>query len=253
VDYARSVNEGGTTGGGIGDFSEVTRVGLTLSEVKAFDVAVGEVVRSVGKVSATDGLGADWLAISATGTPGDDVELIDFDNGLQGTRNESFAYGHKSRNAGQTIFDDPQVIVDVGATGVATYRNTFASVDLSSVVPSEASSAKVRVYAYAKYPNATTAARLALQGWARKTGSTLTNSSDAEIIVGLDYQVSSSNAELESSFVGEFDIALTPGSSPNFDFQLRIQDPFIGSGGATYLSLIISVISYNVKYANAEA
>jgi len=86
VDYSRSVNDGGTTGGGIGDFSEVTRVGLTLSEVKAFDVAVGETVENIGKSLATDGLGEEWLVISATGSPGDDIELIDFDNGLQGRR-----------------------------------------------------------------------------------------------------------------------------------------------------------------------
>jgi len=86
VDYARSVNEGGTTGGGIGDFSEVTRVGLTLDEVKQFDVSVSETVENIGKSLATDGLGEEWLVISATGSPGDDIELIDFDNGLQGRR-----------------------------------------------------------------------------------------------------------------------------------------------------------------------
>ena len=94
VDYSRSVNDGGTTGGGIGDFSEVTRVGLTLSEVKAFDVAVGEAVRSIGKVSATDNLGADWLVISATGGSGDDIDLIDFVNGLQGSRIKNVVYSN---------------------------------------------------------------------------------------------------------------------------------------------------------------
>lgn len=68
------------------------RVGLTLDAVKEFDVSVGNVVRSVGRNTATDSLGADWLVISSTGSPGDDVDLIDFDNGLQGVRDKSKLY-----------------------------------------------------------------------------------------------------------------------------------------------------------------
>jgi hypothetical protein len=87
LDYSRSINAAGTEGGGgIADFSEVTRVGLTLNDVKAFDVAVGDVVRSVGNSSATDGEGAQWLSISSTGVSGDDENIIDFNNGLQGRR-----------------------------------------------------------------------------------------------------------------------------------------------------------------------
>lgn len=89
LDYYRSISPSDSGSGGIADFSEVTRVGLTLSEVKAFDVSVGDVVENVGKTTATDGLGEEWLAVGATGSPGDDVDLIDFDNGLQGQRVEN--------------------------------------------------------------------------------------------------------------------------------------------------------------------
>lgn len=85
VDYSSSVNAEGASGG-ISDFSEVIRVGLTLSEIKTFAVSVGEVVRNIGGAVASDGLGSDWLVISASGTPSDDENLISFNNGLQGQR-----------------------------------------------------------------------------------------------------------------------------------------------------------------------
>jgi hypothetical protein len=84
VDYSRSVNSGGTAGAGIVGFLDLIRVGLTLPAIKLFNVNVGESVRNVGKVTATDSLGANWLVISASGTPGNDQTIIDFSNGLQG-------------------------------------------------------------------------------------------------------------------------------------------------------------------------
>jgi hypothetical protein len=84
VDYSRSVNFGSTDPVGIAGFSELTRVGLTLPAIKLFNVNVGESVRNIGKVTATDSLGANWLVASASGTPGDDNTVIDFSNGLQG-------------------------------------------------------------------------------------------------------------------------------------------------------------------------
>ena len=84
VDYSQLV-EPASGSGSPADFSEVIRVGLTLSEIKAFNVSVGDTVRNVGEVTATDGLGKDWLAVSATGSPGDDITLINFANGLQGS------------------------------------------------------------------------------------------------------------------------------------------------------------------------
>lgn len=102
VDYERSIVPAGAGGGGVANFSEVTRVGLTLDEVKAFDVAVGDVVQNVGRVILSDGLGAQWVVKSSTGSPGDDVDLIDFANGLQGERvmNVVYAYDISSDIAG---------------------------------------------------------------------------------------------------------------------------------------------------------
>jgi hypothetical protein len=91
VDYSRAVNAGSTDG--IVGFSELIRVGLTLPAIKLFNVNVGESVRNVGKATATDALGADWLVTSASGTPGNDKTVIDFSNGLQGvaiTNNREF-------------------------------------------------------------------------------------------------------------------------------------------------------------------
>lgn len=90
IDYTPSIVQ--ADAGGAVDLSETIRVGLVLDDVKAFDVSVGDVVRSVGRAIATDDLGADWLVISATGGAGDDIDLIDFDNGLQGQRDKSKLY-----------------------------------------------------------------------------------------------------------------------------------------------------------------
>ena len=138
------------TDGGGEPSDGVTQVGLLLSDIKQFNVTPGETVRNVGKLTALDGLGADWLVVSSTGGPGDDVDLIDFANGTQGRRNASFAYGKSIRESGQFLFDDPEYVV---STNDATaYRQQWTEVDISSVVPDEASSAIVRVYLQAKYP-----------------------------------------------------------------------------------------------------
>jgi hypothetical protein len=93
VDYSRSVNSGGASDVGIVGFSELTRVGLTLPAIKLFNVNVGESVQNIGKATATDALGSNWLVTSASGTPGNDKTVIDFSNGLQGisiTNNREF-------------------------------------------------------------------------------------------------------------------------------------------------------------------
>lgn len=90
VDYTASIATSGS--GGSVDLSDTIRVGLILDDVKAFDASVGDVLRSVGRATATDNLGADWLVISSTGSPGDDVDLIDLDNGLQAQRDKSKLY-----------------------------------------------------------------------------------------------------------------------------------------------------------------
>ncbi len=74
------------------NLGSVTQVGLLLPDIKLLDVTPGDTVRNVGKITATDGLGADWLVVSNTGNPADDETLIDFANGLQGQRIDSIAY-----------------------------------------------------------------------------------------------------------------------------------------------------------------
>ena len=75
---------------GGGSTTNATKVGLLLSDIKALDVTPGDTVRNVGKTTALDGFGADWLVVSATGNVADDETLIDFTNGTQGQKIERF-------------------------------------------------------------------------------------------------------------------------------------------------------------------
>ena len=71
----------------LGDYREY---GLLLADIKKVDVSPGQTIGSIGKTSATDDLGANWLVVSPTGGTADDIDLIDFDNGLQGERLRNF-------------------------------------------------------------------------------------------------------------------------------------------------------------------
>ncbi len=81
------------TDSGGGGTTNATQVGTLLSDIKQFNVTPGDTVRNVGKTTALDDLGAYWLVVSNTGSPADDVDLIDFANGTQGQRinNELYA------------------------------------------------------------------------------------------------------------------------------------------------------------------
>lgn len=116
TDYYRLISAPTDSGGDV-DFSEVTRVGLTLSEIKGFDAAVGETIQNVGRLTAEDGEGGEWLVKSATGSAGDDVFLIDLTNGLQATRiNKTGSYPKLvwSGSATSVSMDD----LDDGGPGV---------------------------------------------------------------------------------------------------------------------------------------
>lgn len=123
VVYDPSVTESGG-GGSVDSFSELLRVGLTLDEIKEFDVSVGDSVRSIGKDLTTDNLGADWLVVSATGNPADDVDLIDFSNGLQGRRVNNVVYAKDYEDVAPSIRDgsfDPESMNSIwtgSSTGV---------------------------------------------------------------------------------------------------------------------------------------
>lgn len=75
-----------TNAGGSGDLNDYRQYGLLLADIKGLEVIPGMTVGTVGKLSVTDTEGADWLVVSPTGSPADDIDIIDFDNGLQGTR-----------------------------------------------------------------------------------------------------------------------------------------------------------------------
>lgn len=75
-----------TSGGGGSDLTGYREYSLLLADVKKLIKAPGQTVSSIGAASTIDREGVDWLVVSNTGNPADDVDLIDFDNGLQGTR-----------------------------------------------------------------------------------------------------------------------------------------------------------------------
>lgn len=100
-----------------------TENGLLLADVKQLDKTPGQTVRSIGKISAQDGLGALWLVVTDTGNPADDIDLIDFDNGTQGERLKNYL------GAG----DNLQEIADAGASAQATARDNLGLPDYEEV------------------------------------------------------------------------------------------------------------------------
>lgn len=86
--YVASVKD--ANGGATGDIANYRQYALTLADMKQLNKIPGQTVGSVGKVITTDNLGADWLVVSNTGNPADDIDLIDFDNGAQGQRIKNF-------------------------------------------------------------------------------------------------------------------------------------------------------------------
>jgi len=236
VEYSASISPVESTGGG-GTASDTIQVGLTLADVKALDVAVGDVCRSVGRVTANDGLGADWLVISSTGSPGDDVSLIDFNNGLQGSLDSSKLY--RREGIGTFILDDP---ITVLATADATsYRSTWTAISLAAAsIPVTASSVIIRVSLYAVYPTGGISDSLNLRALARKSGSTSTSSA---LKVGEAYSQTNTNDTNPASFVSEFTV---PFASDEFELNIIVNDPFGGSNNTTP-DLDVSVIGYTIN------
>ena len=139
VDYSPLVEP--STGSGSDpatSFTELIRVGLILSDIKSFDVAVGDLVRNIGLTLTSDGLGKNWLARSATGSPGDDVDLIDFTNGLQGAAIVS-AIG--SGGTGATTAAGARTALDVIENGTGTV--TSGNIAADAIVTDKLSNAAV--------------------------------------------------------------------------------------------------------------
>lgn len=125
--------ENTTTDGSEGQITYAT----LLNDLKALNVTPGQYVENIGKATALDGEGARWLVVSATGSPGDDVDLIDFDNGTQGQRVENQLYSIKSlqeiEDAGTSAQAEARDNIDVYSTseipGVITTRvGTFTEI-----------------------------------------------------------------------------------------------------------------------------
>lgn len=73
-----------------------TQWARTLSAVKALSVVPGNIVANVGKNTFDDGEGAWWFIVSDTGSAGDDLDLIDINNGTQGKRIQNPLYQVKN-------------------------------------------------------------------------------------------------------------------------------------------------------------
>ena len=89
------------------DLASYREYDLTLADIKQLAVVPGQTVGNVGKITASDGIGSDWLVVSNTGGAGDDIDLIDFDNGLQGERiNNAAEYAGFTALPTYYVFDD---------------------------------------------------------------------------------------------------------------------------------------------------
>ena len=215
-------------------------VGTLLSDIKQINVTPGDVVQNTGKVIAEDGLGAQWLAVSATGTPADDDTLIDFDNGTQGTRLNNFVYHKDAVRSGTFILAAPGSLVTT--SNANTYRNIWTNISCASFAPDEASAVLVRVYVRAEYASGGQFS-IKCSALARKTGST--DSTEKQNTIGMDKQSGTDTNVLEASFVSEAWIPCEPGLPPSFDFYLTVSDPTSTSNTVSPV-LDISLIGYNV-------
>lgn len=237
IDYTPSIVQ--ADAGGAVDLSETIRVGLVLDDVKAFDASVGDVLRSVGSATATDDEGADWLVIAATGGPGDDVDLIDLDNGLQAQREMSKIY--RREGIGTHILDAPATIIS--STDATAYRSVWTSVNLSPSVPDTAHAALVRIELTTVYPTSAIADDISIFAYARPTGSGLGLVPATR--VGRAYNQTDANNTLPVGFVNDFVIKLN-GSAATFDIQIIVNDPSSGSNNTTP-DLYVSAIGYIVN------
>lgn len=221
---------------------ETTRVGLLLSDIKLFDVSPGDTVRNVGKDTALDFLGADWLVVSNTGLAPDDSNLIDFSNGTQGARIKSQVYRRDIRESGFFALDVP-IAVPVPAV-INDIRNTWTNINLSSVVPQSASSANIRIRLSASYPNNTISNRISVLAYARKTGSGASTGDATRI--GWDEAKANANEILLSVISNDFVIPLEFGSAPTFDIYIVVNDP-TATANNTSPVLDINVVGYTIN------
>jgi len=110
------------------DLASYREYDLTLADIKQLAVVPGQTVGNVGKITASDGIGSDWLVVSNTGGAGDDIDLIDFDNGLQGERiNNAAEYTGFTALPTYYVFDDG-VSTDAFSVSSSVSIDTWESV-----------------------------------------------------------------------------------------------------------------------------
>lgn len=225
------------------NLGSVTQVGLLLPDIKLLDVTPGDTVRNVGKITATDGLGADWLVVSNTGNPADDVDLIGFANGLQGQRINSQTYEKDVSQTGTIYLDTPATIVN--SSDATAYRTTWTNIDISSVVPLEASSAILRIRSDATY-TAATANTISIEVAVRKAGQATTVTQGS---VGRSLQQANTADTIGVRLATECSVPVTAGAASNFDFWLAVNDPSSSSNN-TAPNLQIYVVGYTINYSD---
>jgi hypothetical protein len=80
-------------------------------------------VQTLDKTTPFDGDGADWRVVSYTGSPGDGIDLVDLDNGLQLKRLKNYLAANK-------LLEE---IADQGDAAKQTARDNIGSISLSDV------------------------------------------------------------------------------------------------------------------------
>lgn len=220
----------------------VTQVGLLLSDIKQFNVTPGETVRNVGKATTLDALGADWLVVSATGSPADDIDLIDFANGTQGQRIKSQVYRKDIVSSGLFLLDEP--VYAVSTNDATAYRNTWTNIDLSAQVPADAISAIVRIRTNVSYDAVGVADTLDVIANVRKNGSSAVPSPLNQ--VGQAYNRTNANDDITVGFVSEVTIPIDFGAAASFDLYLIVNDPTAGANNTTP-DLDVIVVGYTIN------
>jgi len=108
--------------GGSTDLAAYRRYKSILSDVKKVDVATGQTIGNIGRLTSNDSLGESWIAASATGSPADDVDIIDFDNGLQGLRIKNYT---KPTNNGSDFTNLPSLRANISVYSKAESDSAF--------------------------------------------------------------------------------------------------------------------------------
>jgi hypothetical protein len=130
-DYIPSVDAGIITG------SVDAKVYDTQAAAVADQTLVADMfVQTLDKTTPFDGDGADWRVVAYTGTPGDGIDLVDLDNGLQLKRLKNYLASNKNL----------EEISSAGATAQNEARSNINAVGVRSEVAGFSKAENVFVY-----------------------------------------------------------------------------------------------------------